>query len=386
MAYFRFGGRWGEGLVMEWAARRNLWLKANVGRKSLKRKLVKKLSWNQPTRSVCSWIGTTLISQNCLSCSWEQQKKRTFSDFVTSRRNLEQFILSCPDNSGTGHFCLWKRKCPRLSFFELPAKLFFQFKSFFNKRIDSEVEFRTFPEVSQRVWTIAWPFLAPANTVHFAFVLLYNPETFTTLVAFIFSNTRLKISPKNPFTNRNKILWKRACPKVGESPGNEVTTRCLHCMFFQLRLSGRYVGASQCRAQGDAWLTNGTTWSTSRRLHKREWQTGDIPHISSFSNIAPAALRPIPFDDNLLLDLKQTLSIKDHHRSLVIFNPCVREVKEVEYSSERGEEERTLKNFYRVIKRKSDSDLSWGTTLDIKPDPDLLHLAITAVVMNRLRL
>ena len=51
--------------------------------------------------------------------------------------------------------------------------------------------------------------------------------------------------------------------------------------------------------------------------------------------------------------------------------------KEVEYSGERGEEERTLKNFYRVIKRKSDSDLSWGTTLDIKPDPDLLHLAIT---------
>ena len=148
-------------------------------------------------------------------------------------------------------------------------------------------------------------------------------------------------------------------------------------MFFQLRLSGRYVGASHCRAQGDAWLTNGTTWSTSRRLHKREWQTGDIPHISSFSNIAPAALRPNPLNDNLLLDLKQTLSIKDHHRSLFIFNPCVREVKEVEYSSERGEEERTLKNFYRVIKRKSDSDGSWGTTLDIKPDPDLLHLAIT---------
>ena len=55
----------------------------------------------------------------------------------------------------------------------------------------------------------------------------------------------------------------------------------------------------------------------------------------------------------------------------------MREVKEVEYSGERREEERTLKNFYRVIKRKSDSDLSWGTTLDIKPDPDLLHLAIT---------
>ena len=55
----------------------------------------------------------------------------------------------------------------------------------------------------------------------------------------------------------------------------------------------------------------------------------------------------------------------------------MREVKEVEYSGEQGEEERTLKNFYRVIKRKSDSDLSWGTTLDIKPDPDLLHLAMT---------
>ena len=299
--YFRFRGRWGEGVVVEWAARRNLWLEANVGRKSLKRKLVKKLSRNQPTRSVCSWIGTTLISQNCLSCSWEQQKKRTFSDFVTSRRNLEQFILSCPDNSGTGHFLSLRKGNVLVYLFwttcetVFPIQEFFQQTNWFRSRIQSVP--RSLPENLNHCLA----FLAPANTVHFAFVLLYNPEAFTTLVATIFSNTRLKISPKKTFTNRNKILWKLACPIVGESP-NEVTTRCLHCMFFQLRLSGRYVGASQCRAQGDAWLTNGTTWSTSRRLHKREWQTGDIPHISSFSNIASAALRSIPLDHNLFLD------------------------------------------------------------------------------------
>ena len=179
-----------------------------------------------------------------------------------------------------------------------PIQEFFQQTNWFRSRIQSV------PRSLQENLNHCLAFLAPANTVHFAFVLFHNPEAFTTLVATIFSNARLKISPKNPFTKRKKILWNRACPKAGESP-NEVTTRCLHCMFFQLRLSGRYVGASQCRAQGDAWLTNGTTWSTSRRLHKREWQTGDIPHISSFSNIAPAALRPIPLDDNLLLDLKQ---------------------------------------------------------------------------------
>ena len=86
-------------------------------------------------------------------------RRRGLLDFVTSRRNLEQFILSCPDNSGTGHFCLWKKEMSSSIFFELPVKLFFQFKSFFNKRIDSEVEFRAFPEVSQKIWIIAWPFL-----------------------------------------------------------------------------------------------------------------------------------------------------------------------------------------------------------------------------------
>ena len=66
---------------------------------------------------------------------------------------LVQIIL------GQGIFCLWEKEMSSSIFFELPVKLFFQFKSFFNKRIDSEVEFRAFPEVSKKIWTIAWPFL-----------------------------------------------------------------------------------------------------------------------------------------------------------------------------------------------------------------------------------
>ena len=333
MAYFRFGGRWSEGVMMEWAARRNLWLEANVGRKSLKRKLVKKLSRNQPTRSVCSWIGTTLISQNSLSCSWEQQKKRTFQTLWPAEETWSNSFCLVQIILGQGIFCLWEKEMSSSIFFELPVKLFFQFKSFFNKRIDSEVEFRAFPEVSKKIWTIAWPFLLQQirSILHLFFYTIRKHSQRSSHLYFLTFASKL---PKKSFHKQKKNSVKACLPKSCESRGNEVTTRCLHCMLFQLRLSGRYVGASQCRAQGDAWLTNGTTWSTSRRLHKREWQTGDIPHISSFSNIAPAAHRPIPLDDNFFLDLMQTLSIKDHHRSFVIFNPCVREVKEVEYSGE----------------------------------------------------
>ena len=241
---------------------------------------------------------------------------------MTSRRNLEQFILSCPDNSGTGHFLSLRKgnvlvypfwtTCETV----FPIQEFFQQTNWFRSRIQSV------PRSLQENLNHCLAFLAPANTVHFAFVLLHNPEKFITLVTTIFSNTHF-ISVKILSQTETKFCESVLAQKFVSLPTK--WQQDVHCMFFQLRLSGRYVGASQCRAQGDAWLTNGTTWSTSRRLHKREWQTGDIPHISSFSNIAPAALRPIPFDDNLLLDLKQTLSIKDHHRSLVIFNPCVRE-------------------------------------------------------------